>query len=163
MVGGRGAAFLKLFGEIHEEAYRRIFRGYHPFTGEPLVRNAGSPNRRPGSEGCLSAFKDYSVLTFAAPKEWRQEFLQAFREVAEELVRMIEERFAFSRVGKAKDGCKYVRVRLVVGMWEHASSRALNEDVHVHLQLLNLGVDEDGVVRSIDPLMIFRNQKLITA
>lgn len=159
---GTGAAALELVGTIQEEPYRRTFRGEHPVTGQPLVQNAGSPNRRPGWEGCLSAPKDFSVLALGAPAEWRELLLQAHREVCEDVLQMIERQFAFSRVGKAEEGCRYVPVGLVAAMWEHVSSRALDEDLHVHLQLFNLGVDEHGHVRGIDPIAIFQNQKLIT-
>ena len=115
---GKGAAKLGLTGMIHEEPYRRIFRGLHPFTGEPLVQNANMPDRRPGWDGCQSAVKDLSVLTFGASEERRNELLETYADVTEAVVTMIEERFAFSRVGKAAEGCRYARGGLVVGIWE---------------------------------------------
>ena len=160
---GRGAVRLELWGMIQEQPYRRVFRGLHPLTEEPLVQNAGKPDRRPGWEGCMSAPKDFSVLAYGAPPEWRTKLLKTYSDVCEDTLKMIQQYLAFSRVGKAEEGCSYVRVGLVVAMWEHASSRAGDEDVHYHTQFFNLGVDGLGTVRALDPLPIFRNQRLITA
>ena len=160
---GPGPPPSDLWGRSTKKNTGGIFRGFHPFTGEPLVQNAGKADRRPGWEGCESVQKDLSILTFGGPPEWREELLKACREVCEDAVRMLEERFAFSRAGKAKDGCRYVRVGLVVAMWEHASSRALDEDLHYHLQIFNLGVDDTTHVRAIDSRPLFINQKIITA
>ena len=104
-----------------------------------------------------------SILTFAVPAKWRKRFLKVYWKVVEDVLRMIEERFAFSRVGKAKNGCRSVPVRILAALWRHCSSRSLDEDLHIHIQLFNLGVDAEGKVRALDPLQIFRNQKLITA
>jgi hypothetical protein len=88
---------------------------------------------------------------------------QANWRAAEATLRMIEKRFAVSRVGKAADGCQYVSIGLVVPMFEHSSSRAQDPDLHIHTQILNIGVDELGHSRAIDPLPIFENQLLFGA
>jgi conjugative relaxase-like TrwC/TraI family protein len=160
--GGGAAPVLNLSGIIQEEHYHRIYHGFHPHTGEPLVQNAGKPSRRPGWECCLSAFKDFSILTFAVPAKWRKRFLKVFWKVVRDTLRMIEEQYAFSRVGKAKDGCRYVPVRILAALWQHCSSRLLNEALHVHLQIHNLGVDAQGKFRALDSEFIYQNQKTIT-
>jgi hypothetical protein len=82
---------------------------------------------------------------------------------AEDGLRLIQDRFAFSRVGKASEGCRYVRVGLVVPMFEHASVRPTpnhdpDPDPHIHVQPMNLGVDEEGHWRAIDPAPIYKNR-----
>ena len=47
-------------------------------------------------------------------------------------------------------------------MFEHASSRAKDPNLHIHAQLFNLGVDKEGHVRSLEPNPIFQNQAMIT-
>ncbi len=59
---GKGAAALGLSGMVHEEHYHRVFKGFHPFTEQGLVQNAGLKTRRAGSEGCFSVPKAVSVL-----------------------------------------------------------------------------------------------------
>jgi conjugative relaxase-like TrwC/TraI family protein len=160
---GQGAAALGLTGMIHEDPYRRVFRGLHPFTEEPLVQNANKPDRRPGWEGCQSLPKDVSAILFGSTEERREGLLQELRSIPDSVVRLIEQRFAFSRVGKAEEGCERVPVGLVTALWEHASSRAGDEDWHTHIQFFNLGVDRHGKFRAIDPRPIFVNQRVITA
>ncbi len=75
---------------------------------------------------------------------------------------MMEREYAYSRVGKASEGCQLVPVNLVIAMFEHASSRAKDPNLHIHTQILNIGVDDKGDTRAIDPTPIFFNQKLFT-
>jgi conjugative relaxase-like TrwC/TraI family protein len=92
-----------------------------------------------------------------------RERLQAVnRRAVEATIRLIESRFAFSRAGKASEGCQYIPVGLVIALFEHASSRAKDPDLHIHAQILNLGVDQDGQVRSLESLAIFQNQAILT-
>lgn len=158
---GQGAAKLGLEGIVREEPYRRVFRGYHPVTNEPLVQNAGAADRRPGWEACFSPPKDFSVLWSQAPPEIRRRLEELNWQAAEAALRYIEQRRAFSRAGKA--GWQSIPVGLVIAMFEHASSRAEDPDLHIHAQLLNLGIDEAGQSRAIDPLPIFKNQQLLGA
>lgn len=158
---GQGAAALGLSGIVEEEPYRRIFRGYHPFTEQPLVQNAGVADRRPGWEACFSPPKDFSVLWSQATPEVRCRLEELNWDAATATLRLIEQSFAFSRAGKA--GCQSVPVGLVVPMFEHASSRAGDPDLHIHAQIQNIGVDEKGQARALDPLPLFRNQQLFGA
>ena len=165
---GLGASALGLSGMVQEEQYHRVFKGFHPFTEEPLVQNAGLATRRAGSEGCFSVPKDVSVLVSQMLSADREPLQKAIWQSAEDGLRLIQERFAFSRVGKASEGCRYVPVGLVVPMFEHASARPTpnhppDPDHHIHAQPLNLAVDEFGHWRSIEPAPIFKNQVLITA
>ena len=160
---GTGAARLGLSGMVEEIPYRRVFKGFHPFTEVALVQNAGKPNRRAGWEGCFSVRKDVSVLWSQASPEDRERIERIVWDAAEATLRMMEHRFAVSRVGKASEGCGYVSAGLVLPMFQHASSRAQDPDLHIHVQILNLGVDETGHTRSTDPTPIFENQLLFGA
>ncbi len=160
---GNGSLALGLTGIIEEEHYHRVFHGFHARTEEPLVQNAGREGRCAGFEGCLSSIKDLGVLWSQSPPKVREQIQQLNWRAAEETARFIEWYFAYSRAGKASEGCRHVPVGLVLAMWEHAASRAKDPDLHVHMQIFNVGVDKDGVTRSIDPVPIFRNQRLFTA
>ncbi len=166
--GGTGAPVLGLIGMIHEEPYHRAFRGFDPSKDKKLVQNAGKPNRRAGWEGVFSPPKCVSVLFSQMLPEDRARLQELHWRAVKATVRFIEEHFAFSRAGKAKDGCTRVLVGLVLAMFEHASARPTpnnlpDPDLHIHVQFLNLGVDEHLFWRSIEVLSIFENQKLITA
>ena len=164
---GAGAAEMGIKGMVHEREYRAVFRGFHPFTGHPLVQNAGMPNRRAGWECCFTPPKDVSVIWSQMSPANQERMQEVLWRAARKTLEFIQNRFAFSRVGKASEGCKYVRVGLVVPMFEHASARptadhAPDPNLHIHAQLLNLGVDEEGHWQSIEPSLIFANQVLIT-
>ncbi len=163
---GTGATALGLTGMVREEQYHRVFQGYHPFTNAPLVQNAGNPKRCAGWEACLTPPKDVSVLWSQMLPDDRGRLQTVHWHAVEATFRLIEQKFAFSRVGKL--GRRRVRVGLVVPMFEHASARPVDHhppdpNLHIHAQPLNLGVDGQGKTRAIDPVPIFRNQKLLTA
>ena len=102
---GTGAAALGLSGIVREEQYHRVFRGFHPVTEKALVQNAGKPKRRPGWEACFSAPKAVSVLWSQMTPADRERLQAVNWRAVENTIRMIEERFAFSRAGKASEGC----------------------------------------------------------
>lgn len=163
---GSGTAALGLTGMVREEQYHQVFRGFHPFTNKPLVQNAGKRTRCAGWEACLTVPKDASVLLSQMLAEDRDRLQNVHWSAAEATFRLIEQRFAFSRAGKS--GRRRVPVGLVVPMFEHFSARPVahhrpDPNLHIHAQPLNLGVDSRGDFRAIDPLPIFRNQKLLTA
>ncbi|MHB8973993.1 MAG: MobF family relaxase [Pirellulaceae bacterium] len=163
---GTGAAALGLTGMVREEEYHRVFRGFHPYTNEPLVQNAGKRKRCAGWEACLTVPKDVSVILSQMLTEDRDGLHTVNWNATEATFRLIEQKFAFSRVGKS--GCRRVPVGLVVPMFEHVSARPVayyspDPNLHIHAQPLNLGVDKQGETRAIDPLPIFRNQKMLTA
>jgi conjugative relaxase-like TrwC/TraI family protein len=152
---------------VRKEQYHRVFHGFHPITNKPLVQNAGMPDRRPGWEACLSVPKDVSVILSQMLPADRERLQNVNWRAAEDSLRLIEQRFALSRVGKASEGCQYVRVGLVVPMFEHLSARPTpnhspDPNLHIHGQPLNLGVDEYGHVRALEPAAIFSNQALLS-
>lgn len=165
--GGSGAPMLGLLGIVHEDDYHQAFCGFHPRTGKPLVQNAGKPNRRAGWEGCVTPPKCVSILFSQMSPEDRLLLQKVHWQAAEATIRFIEKHYAFSRVGSAKEGCRYVPVKLVVPMFEHASARPTpnhlpDPNLHIHLQILNIGIDESGSPHAIDSAPIFANQQVIT-
>jgi len=59
---GAGAAALKLTGTVDAKAFRRVFRGYHPSSGEPMVQNAGHSDRQCAWDFTFSAPKSVSIV-----------------------------------------------------------------------------------------------------
>lgn len=141
---GRTAATLLLAGTILVAPYRKVFQGFNPNTGDPLVQNSGQPNRRYGLESCFTPPKDFSVLLSQAPPEDRERLQEINLKAVKAALQLIEDNFAYSRVGKASEGCEWVRVGLVVALFEHYASRTGCANVHYHAQIMNLGVDEEG-------------------
>ena len=147
---GGGCKYLGLSGKVNRDAFKRVFRGYHPHDGGgpeapdqwiPLVQSAGKPNHQPGWDLTFSAPKSFSVMWSQAPEEIRKEFEDLHFEAVKSAVDFVELNFAFSRTGKAGHG-GLVPVKLVVSAFEHGTSRAVQPQVHFHALAHNIGVDD---------------------
>lgn len=143
---GNGAQALGLSGEVAREALSAVFCGFST-SGAPLVQNAGKPNRQPGWDLTFSAPKSVSFLWSQVDRVRQQDIQQAHEVAVISALRYLEKRFAVSRMGKG--GAEQVPAGLVVAMFEHSCSRALDMQLHSHALVMNLGIDETGKARSI--------------
>lgn len=143
---GQGAERLNLRGEIDHEVIRRIATGFSADGQSKLVQNAGKENRQIGWDLTFSAPKSVSVLwSIAGPAE-RAEIQKAQEEAVRATIGYLEEGGA-SRIGK--QGKDQKLAQLVVGLFEHGSSRANDPQLHTHALVLNVGVDSEGETRTI--------------
>ena len=144
---GRGADHLKLCGEIDPEVIRRIAAGFSSDGQRKLVQNAGKESRQIGWDLTFSAPKSVSVLWSVASEADRAEIQAAQDEAVRATISYLEEKCGSSRVGK--QGREQTEAGLVVGLFEHGSSRANDPQLHTHALVLNVGVDAEGETRSI--------------
>ena len=103
---GNGAEALGLHGIVEEDPYRRVYRGFHPVTQEPLVQNAGKPNRVPGWDLCFTTPKEFGILWGQASQEVRTILECIHDEATRAAVRHLERKYTYSRAGKASEGCR---------------------------------------------------------
>lgn len=143
---GQGAERLNLRGEIDPEVIRRIAAGFSADGQRKLVQNAGKENRQIGWDLTFSAPKSVSVLWSVASPEDRAEIQKAQDEAVRATISYLEEGGA-SRIGK--QGQDQKMAQLVVGLFEHGSSRANDPQLHTHALVLNVGVDSEGETRTI--------------
>ena len=160
---GGATTVLRLNGIVEADALRSVFQGYDPRTGEPLVQNAGSPRRCPGWDLCCSAPKDLSVIWSQASPETRKVIERIHRQAVESMLQFVEYKLAFSRVGKAADGCDVVRAGMAFAIFPHATNREGEPQLHEHCLALNLGIDKNGEARSIISSPLYRNKMLLGA
>lgn len=144
---GRGADHLKLSGEVDPEVIRQLASGFSPDGKTKLVQNAGKDSRQIGWDLTFSAPKSVSVLWSVAGSAERAEIQTAQEEAVRATISYLEEKCGTSRVGK--QGREETEAGLVVGLFEHGSSRANDPQLHTHALVLNLGVDSEGETRSI--------------
>ena len=154
---GKGASAMRLGKLVKPRVLGRLFHGYSP-SNKKLVQNAGKPNRQPGWDLTFSAPKSVSVLWSQADSKLRNNIQAAHRQAVDKTIEFIEERFAESRVGKG--GTERVKAKLVVAAFEHSCSRALDPQLHTHSLVLNLGVCNDGKVRTITSKDLYRAKML---
>ena len=128
---GAGAEFLGLTGPVDEAAFRSVFRGYHPDSGDALVKNAGWSNRQCAWDLTFSAPKSVSIVWSAAPVAVRRRMQEFQREAVEAALRFAERKLVFSRGGKG--GTKLYAVGIVASIWEHGTNRFfLQPQLHSH-------------------------------
>ncbi|QDT76364.1 MobF family relaxase [Lacipirellula limnantheis] len=157
---GGGAQALGHSGVVKPEDLAALFQGFAA-DGNRLVQNAGKENRQCGWDLTFSAPKSVSFLWSQADEATRHEYLAAQKEAVAAAIRYIEENFAVSRIGKA--GAEHVDAQLVVAAFEHATSRALDPQLHTHCLVLNLGVDAAGNVRSLRSKPFYQQKMLAGA
>ncbi|WP_013630074.1 MobF family relaxase [Rubinisphaera brasiliensis] len=119
---GTGAERLKLVGEIDPDVIQRIAAGFSADGSKKLVQNAGKENRQIGWDLTFSAPKSVSVLWSVANETDRAEIQAAQDEAVRVTIGYLEEKCGASRVGKR--GREQTEAGLVVGLFEHGSSRA---------------------------------------
>lgn len=143
---GQGGASLGLGGLVEAADLSALFRGFSR-EGRKLVQNAGKDNRQPGWDLTFSAPKSVSVLWSQLSGEKQRLIQEAHSQAVSAAMALLEQRFSFSRLGKG--GADQVAVKLIVAAFEHSCSRALDPQLHTHCLVMNLGIDSEGVARSI--------------
>lgn len=144
---GTGAERLQLSGEIDQEVIQQIAAGFSLDGQRKLVQNAGKENRQIGWDLTFSAPKSVSVLWSVSNEADRAEIQAAQDSAVKATIGYLEEKCGASRVGK--QGRDQTEAGLVVGLFEHGSSRANDPQLHTHALVLNVGVDAKGETRSI--------------
>lgn len=152
---GRGAIGLGLDDMVDKGAFAALFTGHGP-TGEPLVQNAGSATRQPGWDLTFSAPKSVSVLWSQLSAELGAEIRAAHQEAVQKAIKYLEDAAAYTRRGKG--GLIREKCGLVVGLFEHGTSRAQDPQLHTHAIVLNLGVREDGTTGSIESKPLYQHK-----
>lgn len=143
---GGGSGRIGLSGRVSAENLSQVFKGFAP-DGSRLVQNAGKNNRQPGWDFTFSAPKSVSVLWSQLDKRRRQQVQLAQQHAVLATVGYFEKNHAFSRVGRG--GGDRVPVGLVAAIFEHGCSRALDMQLHTHVLIMNVGIDGEGVARSL--------------
>lgn len=139
---GRGAHELGLDGFIRVSEFKDLCDGLSPDGKLKLVQNARSDKRQCGWDVTFSPPKSVSVFWAMAPPEARAKIEAAHRAAVEEALGYLQENAAFTRRGST--GKRQERASLVIGMFEHAASRSLDPDLHVHAFVVNVVLRKDG-------------------
>lgn len=136
---GKGAEALGRKGIVYARELKELFLGY--LNGHALVQNAGKDNRQPGWDLCFGMPKSCSV-TFALFPELRDGIRKCQEESVKYALDNVESTILFSRKGKG--GFGHVPAKMVVALYEHSCSRALDPNLHTHCLIMNVGVQDDG-------------------
>lgn len=144
---GRGASTLGLQGEVAGDQLAQLLEGFSAVGHSPLVQNAGKDRHQPGWDLTFSAPKSVSVLWSQADKQIRHEIQQAHAAAVKQAISYIEDTASFTRRGRG--GHTREPAGLIVAMFEHGTSRAVDPQLHSHCLVLNIGSRSDGTTGSL--------------
>jgi conjugative relaxase-like TrwC/TraI family protein len=173
---GRLADDWNLKGEVTSEQYERLVDGQDPHTGEQLIRSVTAcefvdefgkekitSEHRAGWDATISAPKSVSLAALVGDDERVRE---AHRESVDEALKEFEKHLQ-ARGGGNKPAI--TTGKMIAAQFEHTSSRPDRKNgyaapqLHTHVVVFNMTQVEDGKVRSVQSLQLYRTQELSTA
>ncbi len=165
-----------LKGEVTSQQYERLVAGQDPHTGEQLIRSVSAreivdefgkekttSEHRAGWDATISAPKSVSLAALVGDDERVRE---AHRESVNETLKEFEKSLQ-ARGGGNKPAI--TTGKMIAAQFEHTSSRPDRENgyaapqLHTHVVVFNMTQVDDGKVRSVQPLELYRTQELATA
>src|SRR5438874_1418639 len=173
---GRLAEEWGLIGEVTSEQYERLVAGQDPNTGEQLIRFV--PSRESvnnyGEEITTSEHRAGWDATFSAPKSVSLAAIVgdddrvrvAHRESVEQALEVFEG-YMQARGGGNKPASTTSKV--IAAEFEHTAARPDHENgyaapqLHTHVVIMNMTKTEQGEIRSVQPLELYRTQQYATA
>jgi conjugative relaxase-like TrwC/TraI family protein len=152
---GAGAASLGLQGEASPAAFRRMFEGRHPDTGEYLGRPHGR-NAVPGFDVVLRPTKSVSILYGLGDPATGRAVLAAHHAGLAEAVAYLDEHLGARR---GHGGIQHVSGQglLAVG-FDHRTSREGDPLLHTHLVVANRVQGPDGRWTALDGRDLYRHR-----
>nr|WP_242055035.1 MobF family relaxase [Nostoc flagelliforme] len=157
---GKGAKKLKLSGAVNnKETFSNIVNGRSPDGSRQLsARTLSSSQRRAASDFTFSAPKSVSLMALVAGD---QGLIKAHQSAVEQVLALIEERYACTRV-TTDSGREIVNTgNLVVAEFDHIESRELDPHLHTHALVMNMTEVSDGEWYSTLNDDIFANKKFL--
>src|SRR5712691_9217287 len=173
---GRLAEDWGLEGEVTSEQYARLVAGQDPHTGEQLIRFV--PSREAvnnyGEEITTSEHRAGWDATFSAPKSVSLTALVgddervrvAHRESVEKALEVFEE-YIQARGGGNKPAI--TTGKMIAAQFEHTAARPDHStgyaapQLHTHAVIMNMTKTDQGEIRSVQPLELYRTQQYATA
>ena len=165
-----------LKGEVTTEQYERLVAGQDPRTGEQLIRvvSARETVNKFGEEITTSEHRAAWDMTISAPKSASlaaivgkdERVLDTHLESGNETVKALE-KYLQARGGG--DNPAITTGKMIAVQFVHTSSRPDHEtgyaapQLHTHFVFFNMTQCEDGKVRSVEPLELYRSQQYGTA
>lgn len=172
---GRGAQDLGLGGQVDKESFAQVLAGRDPETGEQLV--AGKIEQEKDKGGNLVFNEDGSPrmidkhragndLTFSAPKSVSIAYaagVDGIKAAHDSAVKAVVEHIEkYNSNYRDPEGVKRSD-NLVAAKFDHATSRAIDPQLHSHVFIANMTKDQDGNWKANEPKNIFKDQKALGA
>jgi conjugative relaxase-like TrwC/TraI family protein len=156
---GEGSELVGLTSPIvdGDKRVRDLFRGINPTDGSVLRKGAQTERVYRDKDGrervskpvaaydfTLSVDKTVSVLWAVSDRETQQKISSILNHATERVAEYIDQHFAYTRVRTLEGKYELKKVYPIFLAFEHATSRELDPQKHVHLLLVNAGIRESG-------------------
>ncbi len=158
---GKGASDLGLSGIVEREAFEDILNGKLP-DGELVGQKEG---RKLGIDLTFSMPKSASIMAYVAGDE---RILGAHMAAVKKTIDFIERNYAEARISERKGNPDSVLHReaqktgnLVVALFAHDTSRALDPQGHIHAVIANMTKDLNGTWKALWNGEIWRNNTVM--
>ncbi|MFN6562415.1 MAG: MobF family relaxase [Nostoc sp. ChiSLP01] len=157
---GEGAAKLGLLGGVDDEqAFKNVIQGLTPDGTEQLNARVVKPEERRAALDCtFSAPKSVSLMALVGGDE---RLIQAHHQALEKVLKLMEQRYACTRVTQSNGRHRENTGNLVVAQFDHIESRSLDPHLHTHCLLMNMTQTSDGKWMSLVNSEIFANKKFL--
>jgi conjugative relaxase-like TrwC/TraI family protein len=172
---GKQAELWNLQGDVQEEQFERLCEGQHPLTGEQLVRHVTShkyeniygetvesSEHRAGWDATFSAPKSVSLAALVGGDE---RILQAHDRSVDVALNELE-KYTQARMGGNHPA--QITRRLIAAKFQHDSARPDRNtgyaapQLHTHTVIFNITETDDGRIKPIQPLELYRSQRYAT-
>lgn len=154
---GIGATELKLQGTIEDKDFANVMEGYSPNKKVALCQSPGKKHR-PGWDLTFNAPKSISVLWARVDAQTRASIQEVQKQAVLSALKLLEDNAAFTRRGKAGSELEAVE-GLVVGLFEHSTSRTQDPHLHTHMVVANIASRSDGTWGTIESRSLMLWQK----
>ncbi len=171
---GRLAEAWNLKGEVQAEQFEKLANGFHPLTGDEVVRQREGYRYKNDRGESVKAMEHRAGwdATFSAPKSVSLTALvggdDRVREAHRESVRIALselENFVQARIGSNHPA--ETTGQWIVAKFEHDSARPVDgyaaPQLHTHCVFFNVTQTRSGETRALQPQELYRSQRFATA
>lgn len=173
---GKQAEAWELQGEVNAEHFERLCEGQHPLSGNQLVRHV-IPHKYENAYGEIVETSEHRAgwdATFSAPKSvslaglvGRDDRILEAHERSVDVALQQMEKYAQARMGGNQPA--QTTGRIVAAKFQHDSARPdrisgyAAPQLHTHVVVFNITETDDGRIKPIQPLELYRSQRFATA
>ena len=172
---GRQAEAWELQGEVNSEHFERLCDGQHPLNGDQLVRHV-TPHKYENAYGETIETSEHRAgwdATFSAPKSvslaalvGRDERILAAHDRSVDVALNELEKYVQARIGGNHPA--QTTGKMIAAKFQHDSARPDRNtgyaapQLHTHTVIFNVTETDDGRIKPIQPLELYRSQRFAT-
>lgn len=154
---GKGADIAGISGSVSTEDLDSLVAGIAP-DGQQIQSGGQSHEHRAALDLTFSAPKSVSILAEVLDVN---EVREAHKKAVTKTMEYVEKHYAQVRETHAGDTRVIATDNLIIGKFDHDTSRELDPQLHTHCVVLNMTQRQDGHWRALEAGEIYNNKMLI--